>query len=112
MDNELAGSKVMEGFIRKPVEAEKEMNAEDKEDSSEKEESSQSSVRIEENIGKPGFDHNGIWVGEGPLDIDLNVVNGLLKSYASQVGYTGPTETILSSFGFELPDNADTANKE
>lgn len=82
MDNELAGSKVMQGFFRKPVES-GDANKEQKE-----------------------FDE------QGELDIDLNLVSGLMKSYESQLGLTGPAGNILASLGVALPDNDDTANNE
>ncbi|CBY20605.1 unnamed protein product [Oikopleura dioica] len=82
MDNELAGSKVMQGFFRKPVES-GDANKEQKE-----------------------FDE------QGELDIDLNLVSGLMKSYESQLGLTGPAGNILASLGVALPDNDETANNE
>lgn len=85
MDNELAGSKVMQGFVRKPV---------------------ASGDGNEENIGKEDVD------GAGELDIDLNLVSGLMKSYESQLGLTGPAGNILASLGVTLPDNDDTANNK
>merc|ERR1712037_120540 len=78
MDSELAGSKVMQGFLRKPAASG---------DTSEEEK-------------------------EGELDIDLNLVSGLMKSYESQLGLTGPAGNILSSLGVILPDNDETANNE
>ena len=39
------------------------------------------------------------------LSIDLNLVSGLLKSYESQMGLSGPASNILTSLGIELPDN-------
>ena len=81
MDNELAGSKVMQGFVRKPA-ASGDANEETDE------------------VGE-----------EGELDIDLNLVSGLMKSYESQLGLTGPAGNILASLGVNLPDNDETANQ-
>ena len=81
MDEELAGSKVMQGFLRKPA-ASGDANDETNE------------------VGE-----------EGELDIDLNLVSGLMKSYESQLGLTGPAGNILASLGVNLPDNDETANQ-
>ena len=81
MDDELAGSKVMQGFLRKPA-ASGDANDETNE------------------VGE-----------EGELDIDLNLVSGLMKSYESQLGLTGPAGNILASLGVNLPDNDETANQ-
>lgn len=81
MDNELAGSKVMQGFLRKPA-ASGDTNEETNE--------------VDE---------------EGELDIDLNLVSGLMKSYESQLGLTGPAGNILASLGVNLPDNDESANQ-
>lgn len=81
MDNELAGSKVMQGFLRKPA-ASGDANEETNE--------------VDE---------------EGELDIDLNLVSGLMKSYESQLGLTGPAGNILASLGVNLPDNDESANQ-
>ena len=82
MDSELAGSKVMQGFLRKPA-ASGDTNEEE--------------IEAEEG---------------GELDIDLNLVSGLMKSYESQLGLTGPAGNILASLGVTLPDNDETANNE
>ena len=41
------------------------------------------------------------------LSVDLNLVSGLLKSYESQMGLSGPVGNILNSMGLELPENTD-----
>ena len=41
------------------------------------------------------------------LSVDLNLVSGLLKSYESQMGLSGPVGNILNSMGLELPENND-----
>jgi len=82
MDNELAGSKVMQGFLRKPAAS-----------------------------GDANEETNEVEGEEGELDIDLNLVSGLMKSYESQLGLTGPAGNILASLGVNLPDNDETANQ-
>ena len=39
------------------------------------------------------------------LSVDMNLVAGLLQSYESQMGLTGPAQNILKSIGIDLPDN-------
>ncbi|XP_065602755.1 protein ecdysoneless homolog isoform X2 [Cyrtonyx montezumae] len=42
-----------------------------------------------------------------PVDVDMNLVTNLLKSYSAQAGLAGPTSNILQSMGVYLPENAD-----
>ena len=41
------------------------------------------------------------------LDVDLNLVAGLMKSFESQMGLSGPAGNLLGSMGLQLPDNED-----
>ena len=41
------------------------------------------------------------------LDVDLNLVAGLMKSYESQMGLSGPAGNLLGSMGLQLPENED-----
>lgn len=41
------------------------------------------------------------------LDVDLNLVAGLMKSYESQMGLSGPAGNLLGSLGIHLPENED-----
>ena len=43
----------------------------------------------------------------GDLDIDMNLVSGIMKSFESQLGLTGPAGNLLSSLGIDLPENKD-----
>ncbi|XP_076324872.1 ecdysoneless cell cycle regulator isoform X2 [Tachypleus tridentatus] len=43
-----------------------------------------------------------------PIDVDLTVLKNILESYNSQQGMPGPATSILSSMGFQLPENADS----
>ena len=42
-----------------------------------------------------------------PLDVDLNLVQSLLASYAAQGGHPGPASNLLSMLGLGMPDTAD-----
>ena len=44
---------------------------------------------------------------EGDLNVDLNLVAGLMKSYESQMGLSGPAGNLLGSLGIQLPENED-----
>ena len=43
-----------------------------------------------------------------PVDIDVNLVQSLLASYAGQQGLPGPAGALAGLMGIQLPDNADT----
>ena len=43
----------------------------------------------------------------GELDVDLNLVGGLMKSFESQMGLSGPAGNLLGSMGLQLPENED-----
>ena len=43
-----------------------------------------------------------------PLDVDLNLVQSLLASYAAQGGHPGPASNMLAMLGLGVPDTADT----
>lgn len=43
----------------------------------------------------------------GELDVDLNLVAGLMKSFESQMGLSGPAGNLLGSMGLQLPENED-----
>jgi hypothetical protein len=42
-----------------------------------------------------------------PLDVDLNLVQSLLASYAAQGGHPGPASNMLAMLGLGMPDTAD-----
>ena len=46
------------------------------------------------------------------MQLDLEVVSNLLKSYEAQQGLPGPVSNILRSMGIQLPDNLDEDEKE
>lgn len=41
------------------------------------------------------------------VDVDVNLVESLLKSYMFQQGMPGPASNLLGAMGLELPDNSD-----
>ena len=42
-----------------------------------------------------------------PVDLDLNLVENLLASYAGQQGLPGPASNLAGLMGISLPDNKD-----
>ena len=42
-----------------------------------------------------------------PVELDMDVVSNLLKSYEAQDGNAGPVSNMLRSMGINLPDNLD-----
>jgi len=42
-----------------------------------------------------------------PVDIDLNLLQNVLKSYSAQNGMAGPVSNMLGSLGLQLPDDTD-----
>ena len=42
---------------------------------------------------------------DAKLSVDMNLVAGMLKSYESQMGLSGPAGNLLGSLGIELPHN-------
>jgi len=55
----------------------------------------------------------GLGLGHGgqadlqPVDVDVNLVQSLLASYAGQQGLPGPASTLAGLLGIRLPDDAD-----
>ena len=47
--------------------------------------------------------------GLQPVDLDLNLVENLLASYAGQQGLPGPASNLAGLMGIGLPDNQDHA---
>ena len=47
--------------------------------------------------------------GLQPVDLDLNLVENLLASYAGQQGLPGPASNLAGLMGISLPDNQDDA---
>ena len=43
-----------------------------------------------------------------PVDLDLNLVENLLASYAGQQGLPGPASNLAGLMGISLPDNQDS----
>ena len=41
------------------------------------------------------------------MDLDLNLVENLLASYAGQQGLPGPASNLAGLMGISLPDNKD-----
>lgn len=39
-----------------------------------------------------------------PVNIDMNLLQNLLQSYAQQHGLPGPASNLLGAMGLELPD--------
>ena len=48
--------------------------------------------------------------GLQPVDVDLNLVQSLLASYAGQQGLAGPASNLAGLMGLHLPDNTDDAS--
>jgi len=44
---------------------------------------------------------------ESTLDVDMNLVAGLMKSYESQMGLSGPAGNLMTSLGVDICDNED-----
>jgi hypothetical protein len=42
-----------------------------------------------------------------PVDLDVNLVENLLASYAGQQGLPGPASNLAGLMGISLPDNKD-----
>ena len=42
-----------------------------------------------------------------PVDLDVNLVESLLASYAGQQGLPGPAGNLAGLMGISLPDNKD-----
>ena len=42
-------------------------------------------------------------VKDESLSVDLNLVSGLLKSFESQMGLSGPAGNVMKSIGLDLP---------
>ena len=38
-----------------------------------------------------------------PVDVDMNLVQNLLKSFSAQQGLAGPSSVVLNSLGLKLP---------
>ena len=38
------------------------------------------------------------------LSVDLNLVAGMLKSFESQMGLSGPAGNVMKSIGLDLPE--------
>ena len=47
--------------------------------------------------------------GEGAVDLDLNLVQNMLKAHSAQGGLSGPAASLLGSLGVVLPADADAA---
>ena len=59
--------------------------------------------------GSGPADEQGVQDSLAPVDLDLNLVQNLLESYASQQGMPGPASNIAGLLGLSLPDNIDTS---
>jgi len=60
------------------------------------------------NVSKSFFNANGEKTNttgeiDAPLDLDFNVIENFLQSFASQDGLPGPVSTLMHNFGLNLP---------
>ncbi len=63
--------------------------------------------------GKGGEGKDGAGGTEGlmPLDLDLNLIEGMMESFSAQEGLAGPVSNIMGDLGVEIP-GASSATKE
>ena len=59
--------------------------------------------------GEGGGGGGGGGGGEGAVDLDLNLVQNMLKAHSAQGGLSGPAASLLGSLGVVLPADADAA---
>jgi len=58
-----------------------------------------------------GLGHGGGQADLQPVDVDVNLVQSLLASYAGQQGLPGPASTLAGLLGIRLPDDADALGR-